>query len=573
MTAPQATPQTAAGDQAPRYLGSPTSPQALDRAIAALSDLLAARAARLRRAVAKGDVPPLEIEAAQRRLADHRAALDLLVMMRAAGQIVRATWDGTTPAGLPTEIAVTRAGADGTAAGGSPVMTLDHTAIRARMRDRMAQLALSQRALARAAGIDQGALSRGLAGKSDFVLDTLAALAPSLKIDLAELLGLPGVGLPEGGSGAADAPGELRLPLDAIAPDRRQPRRTFDAAAIEDLARSIAVHGLLQPLLVAPIPPEDRRQGSETPPPTHLPTHLLIAGERRWRALRRVAYHYDLFPRGLAGVPGLEDERVPCRLLPLAATRSPQDQLAAQLVENLQRADLTPADLARGYQRLREAGWDTREVAEAVGRSMRHVQDYLALVERLAPAVLEALDDGSLRYAQARVLTQATRQTQHALLGRIRRGDLTTERQIHDAVQAAGRQAREATATAAQTDLEDLTGGRPAPAAPPDPAGPDSAPGESGEAPGSAIHTLATWPPETLPEPVLETPAPRGAPADGTPRWPHPFDLQAALECLEAWADPEAGDFSAACWPLHRSDARALVDALRPLLARREAAA
>lgn len=124
MTAPQTAgagaPPAATGDP-PCYLGSPTSDQALDRAIAALTDLLAVRRDRLRRAIAQGTAPPLEIEAAHRRLEDHSAALDLLVMQRQAGQVIRATWDSAAPAGLaglPVEIVLTRTGTDGAVATG-----------------------------------------------------------------------------------------------------------------------------------------------------------------------------------------------------------------------------------------------------------------------------------------------------------------------------------------------------------------------------------------------------------------------------------------------------------------------
>src|SRR5581483_7202404 len=113
--------------------------------------------------------------------------------------------------------------------------------------------------------------------------------------------------------GAADGKsGVMMLPVDQIRPDPRQPRREIDAATVDELAKSLQHQGVLQPVLV-------RKDGSR---------YRLIAGERRWRAAQKA---------GLKELPALLRE----------ATDSEAFELA--IVENLQREDLRPLELAEGY--------------------------------------------------------------------------------------------------------------------------------------------------------------------------------------------------------------------------------
>jgi ParB family chromosome partitioning protein len=146
-----------------------------------------------------------------------------------------------------------------------------------------------------------------------------------------------------------------------------QPRRSFDADGLRELAASIAEHGLLQPILVTPT--DDGFQ--------------LVAGERRLRAAQ------------LAGL-----ERIPAVVR--SATR--QQQLALALVENLQRADLNAMDEARAFRQLiDEFGLTQEQVAARVGRSRPAIANTLRLLDT-ASAVQEAVEQGRVSEGHARAI-------------------------------------------------------------------------------------------------------------------------------------------------------------------------
>lgn len=146
-----------------------------------------------------------------------------------------------------------------------------------------------------------------------------------------------------------------------------QPRRSFDEAALRELAASIAEHGLLQPILVTPVP-----NGFQ-----------LVAGERRLRA---------------AEMAGLE--RIPA----VVRTADRQQQLALALVENLQRADLNAMDEARAFRQLiQEFALTQEEVARRVGRSRPAISNTLRLLDA-APAIQGAVEAGRISEGHARAL-------------------------------------------------------------------------------------------------------------------------------------------------------------------------
>lgn len=158
------------------------------------------------------------------------------------------------------------------------------------------------------------------------------------------------------------------LPLDEIVPNREQPRKQFDDEALADLADSIAQHGVLQPLLVRPMP-----DGS----------YQLVAGERRWRASRMA---------GLTEVP--------------VVVRDMDEQEAAELalIENLQREDLNPMEEALGYQTLMETyGMTQEEAAQRVNKSRPAVANALRLLHLPAP-VAELVSQGKLSAGHARTV-------------------------------------------------------------------------------------------------------------------------------------------------------------------------
>src|SRR5881296_3158721 len=131
--------------------------------------------------------------------------------------------------------------------------------------------------------------------------------------------------------------GEALVPqmiaVDQIRPSRQQVRTRFDAEPLGELAESIRLHGVLQPLLV-------RR---------HLDGYELIAGERRWRAARMA---------GLTSVPAV-----------VRTDTGSDEQLVLGLIENLQRSDLDPIEEARGLQRLTEEfGLTHDETAQRLGK-------------------------------------------------------------------------------------------------------------------------------------------------------------------------------------------------------------
>lgn len=162
--------------------------------------------------------------------------------------------------------------------------------------------------------------------------------------------------------------GPVTLRISEIEPNRSQPRKEFDEAALADLADSIREHGVIQPLLVRPLPTGG---------------YQLVAGERRWRASRMA---------GLSEVPVVIREL------------SDHETMELALIENLQRQDLNPVEEAMGYQSLIEDyGLTQDEAAKRVGKSRPAVANSLRLLG-LCPAVLEKLRTGELSAGHARAV-------------------------------------------------------------------------------------------------------------------------------------------------------------------------
>ena len=157
------------------------------------------------------------------------------------------------------------------------------------------------------------------------------------------------------------------LPIGQIDPNREQPRRSFDEAALKELAASIEAVGVLQPIIVAPS--GDR--------------FTIIAGERRYRASR------------LAG-----QTEIPA----IVRDWDSQKRLEAALIENLQRDDLNPVEEAMGVRRLMdEAGLTQEKVAERLGKSRPAVANLLRLLT-LPDSVKALLAEGKLSAGHARAL-------------------------------------------------------------------------------------------------------------------------------------------------------------------------
>lgn len=168
---------------------------------------------------------------------------------------------------------------------------------------------------------------------------------------------------------AADQGGVEQIDVEAILPNPRQPRRTFDTADLEGLAASIREHGVLQPLIVTPEPNSDR--------------YRLIAGERRLQAARLA---------GLGAVPVI------------VRSVSDQGRLVLALIENLQRTDLNPLEAAEGYRQLTEDfNLSHEEVAARVGKARTAVSNTLRLLKLGGPA-RQALAEGRISEGHARAL-------------------------------------------------------------------------------------------------------------------------------------------------------------------------
>jgi ParB family chromosome partitioning protein len=185
----------------------------------------------------------------------------------------------------------------------------------------------------------------------------LSALIPETPVEAAPATAAPAVtrGLP------------LEVDLDRIVPNPRQPRLQMDQGPLDELAQSIRVNGIIQPILV-------RRSGDR---------YEIIAGERRWRAAQIA---------GLLRVPVVVREIADDQLLQVA------------LIENIQRENLNPIDEATAYRRLLDECAMTQEaLADAIGKDRASIANHLRLL-RLPTEVQRQVSGGTLSMGHARAL-------------------------------------------------------------------------------------------------------------------------------------------------------------------------
>ena len=165
-----------------------------------------------------------------------------------------------------------------------------------------------------------------------------------------------------------DSNSSVMLKISEIEPNRSQPRKDFDENSLSDLAQSISQHGLLQPLLVRPLP---------------IGGYQIVAGERRYRACR------------MAGLT-----EVPVTIRELSDTET----MELALIENLQREDLSPIEEALGYKALiDEHGFSQEEVATSVGKSRPAIANSLRIL-KLPESVLEYVKQDKISAGHARAL-------------------------------------------------------------------------------------------------------------------------------------------------------------------------
>ncbi len=158
------------------------------------------------------------------------------------------------------------------------------------------------------------------------------------------------------------------LDINKLYPNPNQPRKYFDDDALQELANSIKIHGVIQPIIV------NKEEGDK---------YLIIAGERRWRA-SRIA--------GLSSVPVV------------IKNYTEKQVKEVSLIENLQREDLNPIEAARAIKQLMEEYNFTQEaVADRIGKSRPNITNTLRLLT-LYPDVIKMVEDGRLSSGHARAL-------------------------------------------------------------------------------------------------------------------------------------------------------------------------
>lgn len=162
--------------------------------------------------------------------------------------------------------------------------------------------------------------------------------------------------------------GILEIDISKIKANPNQPRKTFDQEALQELANSIKLHGIVQPIVL-------NKQDDGT--------YLIIAGERRWRAANLC---------GLKSVPAVVNHYTDKQIKEIS------------IIENLQREDLNPIESAKAIKELMEEyGLTQEEVADRIGKSRSNIANSLRLLT-LCPEVLKMVEDGKLSAGHARCL-------------------------------------------------------------------------------------------------------------------------------------------------------------------------
>ncbi len=188
------------------------------------------------------------------------------------------------------------------------------------------------------------------------------------------------------------------LDIEKLKPSSYQPRLKFSKDSMEELASSIKESGILQPVLVVP-------EGNH---------YTIIVGERRWRAAQKI---------GFKKIPSI------IRSMPVA------QQLETSLVENIQREDLNPLEIALAYQKLsQELNYTQEDIAKKVGKDRASVANYLRLIN-LPKEIQDYLAAGSISMGHARaLLSLENSKTQIAFARKIIKKQLSV-RQVEKTVQ------------------------------------------------------------------------------------------------------------------------------------------
>ena len=256
--------------------------------------------------------------------------------------------------------------------------------------DLMAAQKFTQRKLAQKADVPQAGLSQFLSGKSSsLTVDTIDSLADALGTTRGALLG-------DGEAGGDTLAGFTAAQL---VESKLNSRSDMDPDKLDELAQSIAAHGVQQNILV--------RAGDKEP-------YQIIFGARRHKAVQQLVEAGAT----IAGVPAAA-YRIPAKVVDVDDT----GHIELMIVENLQREDVKPMDEAESFAWLRDVSkWTTQDIADKIGCTRRHVQKRLSLRETLSKPAKEALRKGEITVAQAQALTVAPKTQQSDALSSVKEG-------------------------------------------------------------------------------------------------------------------------------------------------------
>lgn len=222
----------------------------------------------------------------------------------------------------------------------------------------------------------------------------------------------------------------LRVPVGKIRPNRNQPRKSFNEAAIHELAQSLASHGILQPIVVTV-----SGDGYE-----------LVAGERRWRAAKHLGW-----------------ETIPVRVLDVDEGGS----LQAAIIENVQREDLNAIECAKGYRELMTRfGLTQMQLAQQLGKDRSSLANIIRLLE-LPQDIQDLVSTGAISMGHARALLAIPQDAERRVLAeRVTKEGLSV-RQVEELIPSGprttkARKAREAdpNTKAAAQELAEVLGSR-----------------------------------------------------------------------------------------------------------------
>lgn len=211
-------------------------------------------------------------------------------------------------------------------------------------------------------------------------------------------------------------------PIERIVPQRGQPRQHFAKDKVEELAASIKAHGLIEPIVVRRVPGQERYE--------------IIAGERRWRASQKA---------------GLKE------MLVVVKDVSPKDAFELAIIENLQREDLNPVELAEAFDRMtKEHGLTQEALASRLGKDRATIANTLRLL-KLPPSVRSRVISGELTEGHARALLGADPGKIEDLAQQVVRGRLNVraaEALVRSQKKSRGAAPKPAMKTSAVRDLE-----------------------------------------------------------------------------------------------------------------------